>query len=115
MRLAKFNDENGSAVLEFVGFGLLFQISILIAALQVAEVQKLQIASESIARHSLRSFILGQVSVESTAQQVAQDFGITQTPVLQLSCNPDCESSGSIANLRVILGKAVAQSTMRIE
>ena len=115
MQLENFKSDKGSAVLEFVGFGLLFQITILAAALQVAEIQLDQIAAESIARHSLRSFILAAVPIEATAQQVATDFGISKIPNLQLSCEPDCETAGSLANLRVLVGKAVAQSTMRVE
>ncbi|WP_296631376.1 hypothetical protein [Rhodoluna sp.] len=115
MQLVNFKDDRGSAVVEFIGFGLLLQILLLTGALQIAEVQKQQIAAEAIARHSLRSYVISGVSIESTAQQVARDFGIAQLPSVQLVCRPDCETPGALAQLRVVVGKAVAQSAMRVE
>lgn len=115
MQLERFSDERGSAVLEFVGFGLVLQLLILFAALQITEVQKHQLAAEAIARHALRSLIISDVAVDATANQVATDFGITQAPKLFLACNPDCQTAGALAQLKVVVGKAVAQAAMRVE
>lgn len=108
-------DESGSAVLEFVGFGLLLQIPLLMMAVNFAEVQAAQFAAEAIARHSLRSFVLTGASVAETAEEIIADFRLSTKPTLQLSCRPigDCTNPGDIVTLRVQLSKAEAQSVMR--
>lgn len=106
--------DSGSAVLEFVGFGLLLQIPLLIIAMSLAEVQQEQFAAEAIARHSLRSFVLAGTPPSETAAEVVTDFRLKAAPILQLSCRPigDCEASGAIITLKVQLGRAQAQSIM---
>ena len=111
----RLSDEGGSAVLEFVGFGLLLQITLLTIAVDLAAVQQSQFAAEAVARHSLRSYILAGTPVELTASEIMRDFLITSEPTLQMSCLPvgECEASGSIVTLKVIVGRAEAQSSMR--
>lgn len=110
-----FADESGSAVLEFVGFGLLLQVPLLMMAVNFAEVQAAQFAAEAIARHSLRSYVLTGASVTETADEIISDFRLSTKPTLQLSCHPigDCNNPGDIVTLRVQLANAKAQSVMR--
>ena len=111
----QLSKDSGSAILEFVGFGLLVQIPLLMMAVNFAEVQQAQFAAEAIARHSLRSFVLMGTPVSEAAAEIVADFKLTTQPSLQMSCRPagDCESPDSIITLRVVLGKAQAQSVMR--
>jgi hypothetical protein len=110
-----FADESGSAVLEFVGFGLLLQITLLMISVDLAALQQSQFAAEAVARHSLRSFILTGTPVDLTAREIMTDFLMTAEPKLQMSCLPagGCENSGSIITLNVTVGRAQAQSSMR--
>lgn len=123
MRPARFNkprlpvcSDTGSAVLEFVGFGLLLQIPLLMMAINLAEVQQAQFAAEAIARHSLRSFILLGTPISEAADEILADFRITSEPRLLLSCKPigECETSGTLITLEVSLGAAKAVSVMRL-
>jgi hypothetical protein len=111
----KWHNDSGSAILEFVGFGLILQVPLLMMAVNFAEVQQTQFAAEAIARHSLRSFVLLGTPVSEAAAEIIADFRLTTQPSLQMSCRPvgDCESPGSTITLRVLLGKAQAQSVMR--
>lgn len=118
--LPKFLSQNlskdsGSAILEFVGFGLILQVPLLMMAVSFAEVQQTQFAAEAIARHSLRSFVLLGTPVSEAAAEIISDFRLTTQPNLQMSCRPvgDCDSPGSTITLNVLLGKAQAQSVMR--
>lgn len=107
-------DERGSAVLEFVGFGLLMQIPLLMMSMDLVELQQSQFAAEAVARHSLRSFILLGTPVETTAAEILKDFRLTTNPKLELDCKPstNCAAPGSILTLRVQVGRAQAQSRM---
>lgn len=107
--------DSGSAILEFVGFGLILQVPLLMMSVSFAGVQQTQFAAEAIARHSLRSFVLVGTPVSETAAEIITDFRLTTQPNLQMSCRPvgDCESPGSIITLKVLLGQAQAQSAMR--
>ncbi|MEY3889415.1 MAG: hypothetical protein RLZZ90_673 [Actinomycetota bacterium] len=111
----KLHNDAGSAILEFVGFGLLLQVPLLMMAVNFAEVQQTQFAAEAIARHSLRSFVLMGTPVSEAAAEIITDFRLTTQPSLQMSCRPvgDCEIPGSTITLKVLLGKAQAQSVMR--
>jgi hypothetical protein len=104
--------DQGSAVVEFVGFGLLLQVPLLIVAVTLAQVQLDQFAAEAVARHSLRSYILAGTPIAQSAREVLQDFAVTALPDLQVSCSPskDCEASGETVSLHVQLGLAQAES-----
>lgn len=101
-------NDGGSAVLEFLGFGLLLQVAVLVGFVGVNNLQSQQLAAESISRHALRAYVLFGTDPEVTASQLLGDFGLMVRPVLKLSCQPDCEASGSLLRLRVSLGEAQA-------
>jgi hypothetical protein len=109
------SSDAGSALLEFVGFGLLLQIPLLMMAVSFAEVQQTQFAAEAIARHSLRSFLLIGTPVSEAAAEIVADFQLRTEPRLLLTCRPtgDCEVPGTLLTLEVFLGKAHAVSVMR--
>ena len=108
-------NDAGSAVVEFIGFGLLLQVPLLIVAVSLSQVQLYQFAAEAVARHSIRSYVLVGTPVALTAQEILADFGVTELPTLQISCSPspDCDAADQIVTLQVKLGQVKAESVMR--
>lgn len=107
-----FSDDRGSAVLEFIGFGVLVQVLILLAVLQLSQSQHEKLAAEAVARHSLRSFVLVGTPPEQTATEVIAGFKINLVPQLKLTCKPNCEVVGAIVGIDVSLGQAKARAVM---
>lgn len=103
-------DERGSAVLEFLFFGIFLQMLVLALFLQVSSLQANQLVAESIARYGMRSFVLSGIDPKVTAAQVFNDFDIGGIPNVDLACIPDCLSAGSRLKLRVSLNSATATS-----
>jgi hypothetical protein len=97
-------------VLEFLAFGLLLQLSVLIWLINVSSIQGQQIAAESVARHSLRAFLLNDTEPEITGQQILNDFGIRLQPRFNFTCEPDCDTPGSVLRLQVQVVAAKAQA-----
>lgn len=108
----RIKDERGSSMIDFLGFGLLLQIPVLLLASHLATIQANQLAADSIARHSLRSFVLQDTPVELTARQISEDFRLKIEPVVELDCIPDCISPESILRLKVSIGGVRATSVM---
>lgn len=106
----KINDEAGSAVIEFVLFAVVLQIGLLIYGLQLFGAQSSQLAAESAARHSLRSFILTGTNPEDTAIQVLKDFGMSKKVDVNFTCDPDCNSAGSLVAVKIDVGNFSAVS-----
>ena len=104
------DDDRGSVVLEFLAFGLLLQVSVLMWFINISNLQGQQIAAESVARHSLRAFVLSGTQPQITGEQILNDFGIKLQPQLNFTCEPDCDSPGSILRLQVLVGSAKAQA-----
>lgn len=104
----KFNSERGSAVIDFVLYGVVLQVGLLMFGLQVFSTQANQLAAESIARHSLRSFVLAGIAPRLTANQVLNDFGVDKKATVQFLCNPDCESEGALLAVKVVVGSSTA-------
>lgn len=102
--------ERGSLLLEFLGYGLLLQIFPLVLFVQISHLQTYQLAAESIARHSIRSFVISQTDPEVTAHQILDDFGIDSKSKISMECKPDCFNPGSTLILRVTLNSASAES-----
>ncbi len=103
-------DDRGSVVLEFLAFGLLLQVSVLMWLINISNLQGQQIAAESVARHSLRAFVLSGTQPQVTGEQILHDFGIKVKPLLSFTCEPDCDSPGGILRLQVVVGAARAQA-----
>lgn len=104
--------ETGSALIEFLGFGLLLQVSVLIGMVQLSSFQAQQMAAESMARHALRAYVLFDTAPESTGDQLQADLGVQAKPIFSFSCMPDCESQGSIIRLKARIGSATAEAAM---
>ena len=97
--------DSGNALIEFVLYGLVLQVLVLTFGLQVMSTQAQQLAAESAARHALRSYVRAGVDPVISANAIVKEFGLVSKVEVQLSCNPDCESQGSILNLTVRLGE----------
>ena len=95
-------------MIDFVLYGVAAQIGLLMFGLQIFSTQANQLAAESAARHSLRSFVLAGVDPVNTANSVLTDFGITKRAQVTLDCDPDCESTGAIIQVLVEVGKSSA-------
>ena len=106
----RFSDERGSALVEFVGFGLLVQALLLAAVIQLNASLQDKIMAESIARHSLRSFVLTGSDVQTSAHEILTSFESKAQPVIQFSCQPDCQTSPAHLQLIVQIGSASAKS-----
>jgi hypothetical protein len=110
--------EQGSAIVDLIGFGILLQIPILMFATLAIQTQQQSFAVEAIARHGLRAHVLWP-DIQSTDQvvaEIARDFGIAMTSLeWRLSCRPDpsCALPESIADIEVRLGDLVAYSSQR--
>ncbi len=102
----------GSALVEFLVFGLVLQVGVLALFLELSNQQVGQLATESIARHSLRAFVISEIDPRVTAEQIAADFNLKSEPKLQLICDPNCFSSGSLLRLRVQLQSAEAEAVL---
>lgn len=111
-RRVKISDDRGSALLDFLGFGLLLQIPVLVLASQLATMQSNQLAADSIARHSLRSFALYGTEVAVTSQEIAEDLELKVSPAVELLCSPDCTGSGSILRINVTFEGINSSSVM---
>jgi hypothetical protein len=104
----KKDSEDGAMVVEFVLYGVLIQIGMLIFFLQAFALQSQQLAADSIARHALRSYLVSELEPEIAANQVLFSFQSDAKAFLNLNCEPDCTSSGSLVTLLVKVGQATA-------
>lgn len=107
--------EQGSAILDLLGFGILLQIPILMFATVALNTQHQQLALESIARHGLRAHVLwpDQANTSRVVSELATDFGLATSALKwELSCtpDPDCLADSSMTRLQVSLGGVIAYS-----
>lgn len=110
--------EQGSALVDLVGFGVLLQIPILMFATFAISTQQQSFAVESIARHALRAHALWPVldSTEEVVLSIARDFGINPERVVwRLSCSPNanCREANTTATIEVRYGELVAYASQR--
>lgn len=114
MRSVNFSDESGSVLVEFIVMGLLLQLLLLAGGLTLIETQHQQLAAESLARHSLRSFLLHGTPIEVTAKDLAEQFRLSTGYEVSLDCQGNCEQSGDIAALTVRVGGTSARVFMAV-
>ena len=104
--------ESGSALIDFVLYGLLIQMTVLVFGLQVFSLQSAQLAAESAARHALRSFALNGVAPDQSVRSIAKDFNFSEDYKVSFSCDPDCISAGSVLKITVKISSATATAKM---
>lgn len=108
-------DDSGSAVVDFIGFGVFLQIPILVFSVGALSIQHQQFALEAIARHAIRAHVLipDNANTSRVVSELASDFGLsTSDLILNLNCNPDprCFEPGSLVRLEIKLGGLSAQA-----
>jgi hypothetical protein len=110
-----FNSDHGSAVVDFIGFGVLLQIPVLMFATASLTIQHQQFALEAITRHGIRAHVLvpDKANTNKVINELASDFGLRQSDLAwNLSCRPDpgCLEAGSIVRLEIKLGGLSAEA-----
>lgn len=114
MRCAKFRSERGSVVLEFVGFGLMLQIPVLLFCTALIGVQHDQFVAESITRNALRVFVLSGTPVAQTVKEIALEYKLPISRVsTSISCRPaDCSADEIWVELNTRIGLASARGVI---
>jgi hypothetical protein len=112
-------EDEGSALVDFIGFGLLLQIPVLMFTTLALSLQHQQFALEAIARHGIRAHVLFPDNLGTTIviHRIASDFGLEPSDLSwNLTCTPDpkCVASGSIVRLEIKLGGLSAESMQGI-
>ena len=107
--------DSGSAVVDFIGFGVLLQVPVLMFSTIALSLQHQQFALEAIARHAIRAHVLipDNSNTSRVVSELASDFGLNPNElILKLICNPDpsCNEPGSLIRLDVELGGLSAQA-----
>jgi hypothetical protein len=107
--------DRGSAIVDFIGFGVLLQIPVLMFSTFALSIQHQQFALEAIARHGIRAHVLvpDRANTTRVITELTMDFGLKQSDLAwSLSCRPDpsCIEPGSMARLEVKLGGLSAEA-----
>lgn len=105
-------DQRGSLVIEFLFYGVVLQVGLLVAGIQLLNSQSSQLVAESIARHSLRSFVISGTAPDLTANQLLKDYAHAGEATVQISCVPNCDELGAVIAVTVKLGAAKASASM---
>ena len=112
-------EEEGSALVDLVGFGLLLQIPVLMFTTLTLSIQHQQFALEAIARHAIRAHVLlpDEPSTTLVVNRITEEFGLRPSDVSwRIICTPDpnCETSGSFVRFEVKLGGLSAETIQGI-
>jgi hypothetical protein len=110
-----FKGEQGSAVLELIGFGLLIQIPLAVLASHLVLVQHDQLAAEAITRDVLRSFVLLDAEPSNVAQLAASVYGVAPSKILvSMACRPlDCRQEKAWVTVKTKVGSAIASGVIQ--
>ena len=111
------NDE-GSALIEFVVFGLVAQISILMFAGSLLEQQKLQLAVESSARQAVRAATLSKDAAQADLasaieSQQSANFGLVPGR-LRITVTPGAPAAGELVSATASIDGVSATARMRV-
>lgn len=96
-------------MIDFIGFGVLLQIPVLMFTTFALVQQHEQFALEAISRHGIRAHVLmpDNTNTSRVISELAKDFGIDQSRLVwSLSCQPDpkCIEPRTLISLEVKLG-----------
>jgi hypothetical protein len=110
-----YRGEQGSAVVEFIGFGLLLQVPLMLFAISLVSLQHDQLAAEAITRDALRSYVLLNREPSETAMRLAADYRVPPNRIqLTVSCKPrDCVEEGSWIFVETKIGRASAVGVLQ--
>ena len=115
MLSANFKSEEGSAVLEFIGFGLLLQIPMLALVGNLVSLQHDQLAAEAIVRDVLRSQVLLDRQPSDVALELASAYRVAPSRIqLSVSCEPtDCRQDQTWIRVKAQIGAASATGVIQ--
>lgn len=115
----EIQQEEGSALVDFIGFGVLLQIPVLLFSIQALSLQNQQFAIEAIARHAIRAHVLASdiTNTQRVVSELAADFGLNKSDLSwNLVCTPDpsCLDTGSLIQFEIKIGGLSAQALQAI-
>jgi hypothetical protein len=110
-----FRDERGSVVLEFIAFGLLLQVPMVMFAANLVSIQNDQLAAEAITRDVLRSFVLQGAEPSAVSREAASLFGVAPSRILvSMTCRPfDCAQEQTWISVKTHIGSVVASGVIQ--
>lgn len=105
----ELGSEEGSAVLDLIGFGVLLQIPVLMFATFAVTYQQQALAIDSISRHALRSHVLWpeEKTTQLLVNDLVKDFGLESKKLTwKLRClpDPDCLAPNTTIEILVSYG-----------
>jgi hypothetical protein len=114
----KINDESGSAIIEFVVFGLVTQLAVLLFAGQILGQQKAQIAAATTARQAARAATIsaragGVANLNVIRQQQEANFNL-EPGQLALSLRPANPQAGDLVTATASIDGSTSSATMRV-
>jgi hypothetical protein len=111
LKFANFSSESGSVVLEFVGFGLLLQVTLLLVILNLGALQHDQLAAEAISRDSLRAFLLIGKPPSATAAEIAKAYRVNlgRLTVTLICQADDCDAEGNRVTVVTRIGSVQSE------
>lgn len=116
--LSRFNGDSGSAILEFLIFGLAANLALLTFSVDLIQAQKNQLASDAIARHVSRDF--SHTQSENSAQRVAGEVALSfnlQPNQWQIAavCEPvECSADNALVKIQVLVENSVSTVVMPV-
>lgn len=115
MRSVNFKAEDGSAILEFIGFGLLLQIPLMMFAGNLVTMQHDQLTAEAITRDLLRSYVLSNRDPVTGVAELASAYRVSPSRIkVSLSCKPsDCDQEKAWVYLRTQIGSLSAAGVIQ--
>ena len=115
MRSVNFKDDLGSAVIEFIGFGLLLQIPMLFFAINLVDLQHDQLAAEAITRDALRAYVLLNREPLESARQLAPDYRLDPSRILlTTTCKPNgCNEEKAWVSIETRIGLAASTGALQ--
>ncbi len=115
MQSVNFRGEDGSAAIEFIGFGLLLQVPLAIFATNLVLVQHDQLAAEAITRDVLRSHVLLGAEPSTVAEAAASLYGVSPSRLrVSMSCKPlTCSQEQAWVTVKTQLGSATASGVIQ--
>lgn len=115
MLSVNYSDEAGSAVLEFIGFGLLLQLPLVLVTNSLVMAQHDQLTAEAITRDVLRSHVLMDKDPARTSLELADAYGVASNRVkVTVVCRPsNCQQEKSWVNVTTQIGDVRASGVIQ--
>ena len=111
----KFSDEEGSAVLDFIGFGLFLQLPLVLFANNLVMTQHDQLTAEAITRDALRSHVLLGKEPLEIALDLADSYRVPSDRItMTLTCRPtNCQQEKAWIHLTTRIGVVTASGVIQ--